>query len=307
MAREIWFVLPPRFMLLDFAGPAEAMRIATEFGADFQLHYAACEAQTACSLGLPLGGLQGLPAQLPDDCLIIIPGADCSAEAYAMPEAQRIVSWLSTSFQPQRHQLATICSAALLAGMAGLLSQRQCTTHHSLIARLQNCDSSARVLENRVFVQDGPVWTSAGITAGIDLALQLIGQLASPAIAREVAREMVVYFRRSGQDVQLSPWLAHRNHLHPAVHKVQDLISASPQQDWKLTALAGQVHVSVRHLSRLFREHAGVSVHDYHLALRAALARQWRATGLSKEKAALAAGFSSARQWQRVQAAADVC
>jgi len=307
MAREVWFVLPPRFMLLDFAGPAEAMRIAAEFGADFQLHYAACDIQTSCSLGLPLGGLQPLPAQLPDDSLIIIPGADCSAEAYALPEAGRITAWLSRSFDPQRHLLATVCSAALLAGMAGLLAHRQCTTHHSLITRLQHCDSSARVLENRVFVQDGPVWTSAGITAGIDLALQLIGQLASPAIAREVAREMVVYFRRSGQDVQLSPWLAHRNHLHPAVHKVQDLIAASPQQDWSLSVLAGQVHVSVRHLSRLFREHAGVSVHDYHLALRAALARQWRAAGLSKEKAALAAGFSSARQWQRVQAVADVC
>ncbi|BBF84591.1 transcriptional regulator, AraC family [Aquitalea magnusonii] len=301
MAREVWFVLPPRFMLLDFAGPAEAFRIATEFGADFSLHYAAVAPAVRCSLGLPLGGMEALPQQLPDDSLIIIPGADCSAEAYAMPEARQIAAWLGRCFDPQRHVLATVCSAALLAGAAGLLAGRQCTTHHSLIQRLQVSDRSARVLENRVFVQDGPLWTSAGITAGIDLALQLISLLASPAIARDVAREMVVYFRRSAQDVQLSPWLAHRNHLHPAVHKVQDLIAASPERDWSLAALADQVHVSVRHLSRLFREHAGVSVHDYHLALRAALARQWRAAGLSKEKAALAAGFSSARQWQRVQ------
>ncbi|WP_062789889.1 GlxA family transcriptional regulator [Aquitalea pelogenes] len=303
MARDIWFVLPPRFMLLDFAGPAEAFRIATEFGAPFRLHYAACDTATHCSLGLPVGGLQPLPRHLPEGSLILIPGADCSAEAYAMTEAQQIVSWLSSSFQPQHHQLATICSAALLAGMAGLLAHRQCTTHHSLIERLRQTDNSSQVLENRVFVQDGSVWTSAGITAGIDLALQLISQLAGAATAREVAREMVVYFRRAGQDAQLSPWLAHRNHLHPAVHKVQDLIAASPQQDWSLATLADQVHVSVRHLSRLFREHAGVSVHDYHLGLRAALAGQWRASGLSKEKAALAAGFSSARQWQRVQQA----
>lgn len=305
MAREVWFVLPPRFMLLDFAGPAEAMRIATEFGADFSLHYAGVASEVRCSLGLPLGGMAALPQQLPDDSLIIIPGADCSAEAYAMPEARQIAVWLGRCFDPQRHGLATICSAALLAGAAGLLAGRQCTTHHSLIARLQASDSSARVLENRVFVQDGPVWTSAGITAGIDLALQLISLLASPAIARDVAREMVVYFRRSGQDAQLSPWLAHRNHLHPAVHKVQDLIAANPQDDWSLPGLASRVHVSPRHLSRLFREHAGVSVHDYHLALRAALAGQWRAAGLSKEKAALAAGFSSARQWQRAMQSAQ--
>ena len=120
MARDVWFVLPPRFMLLDFAGPAEAFRIATEFGAPFRLHYTACGTATQCSLGLPVGGLQPLPRQLPEDSLILIPGADCSAEAYAMPEAQQIVSWLSTGFQPQHHQLATICSAALLAGMGKL-------------------------------------------------------------------------------------------------------------------------------------------------------------------------------------------
>jgi len=299
MARDIWFILPPRFMLLDFAGPAEAFRIATECGADFRLHYAACERQTVCSLGMPLGGLQPLPQQLPDGSLIIIPGADCSAEAYALPQARQVVRWLSSCFDPQRLLLATICSAALLAADAGLLGGRNCTSHHSLLARLQQLDCSARVQENRVFVQDGPVWTSAGITAGIDLALSLISQLATPSIAREVAREMVVYFRRSGQDAQLSPWLAHRNHLHPAVHKAQDLIATDPQLNWSLAGLADRVHVSPRHLSRLFREHAGVSVHDYHLGLRAALAQQWHANGLAREKAALAAGFSSARQWQR--------
>ena len=306
MARDIWFILPPGFMLLDFSGPAEALRIATEFGADFHLHYAAVNEVVRCSLGLPLGGMAPLPSQLADDSLVIIPGAANSAAAYAMPEARQVVRWLGCQLQPGRHQLATICSAALLAGEAGFLSGRNCTTHHTLLERLQALDGSARVQGNRVFVQDGPVLTSAGITAGIDLALHLISQLASPAVARDVAREMVVYFRRSAHDPQLSPWLSHRNHLHPAVHKVQDLIATAPEQDWSLEALAGQVHVSPRHLSRLFREHAGVSVHAYHLLLRAAVAQQWRVAGLSKEKAALAAGFSSARQWQRVQQLADL-
>ncbi|WP_293765760.1 helix-turn-helix domain-containing protein [uncultured Aquitalea sp.] len=307
MARELYFVLTPGFMLLDFAGPAEAFRIANQFGAALHLHYCAPHEATPSSLGLPLGGLAPLPDTLPDGAVILIPGAAGSADAYAQPEARTVIAWLRRVFDPARHILATVCSAALLAAEAGWLAHRQCTTHHTLLARLAESAPSARVQDNRVYVQDGPVWSSAGITAGIDMALQMVSQLAGPAIARDAARHMVVYFRRSPGDPQLSPWLAHRNHLHPAVHRAQDLIAAAPDESWPVQRLAEAVHVSARHLSRLFREQAGVSVHDYQTALRLALAMQWRHAGFSKEKAALAAGFSSARQFNRAAAAPALC
>ncbi|WP_434628233.1 GlxA family transcriptional regulator [Chromobacterium sp. CV08] len=297
--RDIYFVLPPGLLLLDLAGPADAFRLAGEQGAGFRLHYVGAAAEVDTSLGLPLGGVGPLPDALPDGALVVVPGSTPSAEAHARPEARRIVAWLAARRAQAGVRWAGICSGSLLLAEAGLFDGRSCTSHHSLLDRLRALAPAARVLENRVFVDDGPCSSSAGITAGVDLALHLIGVLADSAVAREVAREMVVYFRRSSQDPELSPWLAWRNHLHPALHRAQDLICADPVRDWPLEELAGKVHVSARHLSRLFRDHAGVSAHDYHRALRLALARQWRAGGLGKEKAALAAGFSSARQMDR--------
>jgi len=130
--------------------------------------------------------------------------------------------------------------------------------------------------------------------------LPLIARHAGPAVALAVAREMVVYLRREGNDAQLSPWLANRNHLHPAVHRAQDLIAQDPQRHWPVSELAERVHVSPRHLARLFAQHAGLSIIDYQHRLRVALARERLERGESVECAAQQAGFGSARSLRRV-------
>jgi transcriptional regulator GlxA family with amidase domain len=145
------------------------------------------------------------------------------------------------------------------------------------------------------------VFTSAGITAGIDLALHLVNQHCGAGRALEIAREMVVYFRRSGDDPQLSPWLRYRNHLHPAVHRAQDVMAAEPEAEWSVPQVAEKAHVSSRHLARLFRLHIGLSVREYHEQLRLAVAQQRLQQGYGLEKAALTAGFSSGRQLRRAQ------
>ena len=154
---------------------------------------------------------------------------------------------------------------------------------------------------NRIFVADGHVLTSAGVTAGIDLALHLIAEYAGPAIAAQVARALVVYVRRAGADAQLSPWFAHRNHLHPVVHRAQDAIVADPGRNWNLETIATAGCTSVRHLSRLFRDELGVTVLAYLQHIRLAIARDRLDTpGWSVERVAEAAGFSSAHQLRRV-------
>ncbi|POZ60954.1 GlxA family transcriptional regulator [Chromobacterium alticapitis] len=299
---EVFFVLPPDMLLLDLAGPAEAFRLVGEFGGEARLHFVSPTPEAATSLGLPLARLAPLPNTLPAGALVVVPGAEPSHVAFAKPEARCIAAWLASWRGRADLRWVGVCSGSLLLAEAGLLDGRACTSHHTLLERLRGLAPAARVQENRVFVQDGHCYSSAGITAGIDLALYLIGELVDPAVARAVAREMVVYFRRSPQDPELSPWLSWRNHLHPALHRAQDLICADPARDWPLETLAERVHVSSRHLSRLFREQAGISAHDYQRELRLALARQWRAAGLGREKAALAAGFSSARQMGRAEA-----
>ncbi len=298
---DLYFVLTPNFMLLDLAGPAEAFQIAANHGAAYRLHMVAPVAELTCSIGLKQHQLAPLPMPIPAGAHIILIGAENSNVSLQLPEAQTVVAWLRQHFDATQHRLACVCSGTMLAAYAGLLNHRECTTHHEILERLRLSAPLAKVLDDRIFVQDGNIATSAGICSGIDLALHLIEQDAGPIIAQAVAREMVVWLRRSGHDPQLSPWLAHRNHLHPMVHKAQDLISRAPTDRWTLERVAAHVHTSARNLARLFQQHCGVSLHQYHLASRLATARQLlNQPQLSIEQIAEQAGFASSRDFRRV-------
>jgi transcriptional regulator GlxA family with amidase domain len=299
--REVYFILSPQFMLLDLAGPAEVFQIASEHGAPLRLHMAAPVPELSSSVGLRQHQLAPLPAPIPNGALVMLIGVQNSQHNLQRPEAQTIVDWLRREFDATHHQLACICSGTMIAAQAGLLDGKRCTTHHELIARLRQTAPEALIEENRLFVEDGPIATSAGITAGIDLALHLVAREFGPNLAQSIAREMVVWLRRSGQDPQLSAWLAHRNHIHPVVHKAQDLLSQPSQQRWTLDELAKAVHSTPRTLTRLFRQHAGLTPHEYQQNIRLALAQQLLANpALTIEEVALEAGFGSARDFRRV-------
>lgn len=280
-------------MLLDFAGTAETLRVATTYGAPFRLHYVGPADLPRTSLGLGLGGVSPLPARLPEGSIVVVPGVEKSARDYLLPEAREAASWLSRAVGPAQ-LLCTVCSGAFLAAESGLLDGRSCTTHHSLTARLAREFPRVTVLENRIFVRDGSVLTSAGVSAGVDLALHLVSEIAGPMVAVDVARLLVLYFRRSGADPQLSPWLLHRNHLDPRVHAAQDLVVRDPAHPWTAAELASLVHTSSRHLGRLFRAQAGISPVAYARKIRAASAKELlRDPGTSVARVAELVGFSS--------------
>ena len=298
---HVHFVVLPQVYLLDLAGIADALRCANRLAGHevFTMHYHGIETEAPTSLGLPLGGLTPLPGTLGDGALVVVAGV---TPISAMQSAAATVAarWLARHVTP-RHRLACVCAGAFLAARAGLLDGRECTTHHEDCDALQRACPKARVQHNRIFVEDGHVMTSAGVTAGIDLALHLVTEQAGPEIAARVARTLVVYVRRTGADAQLSPWLAHRNHLHPVVHRAQDAILADPARDWTLASLAHVAATSVRHLSRLFRDEAGITVLAYLHAIRIAIARERLATtGWNVDRVAESAGFRSAHQLRRV-------
>ncbi|KAA8997346.1 helix-turn-helix domain-containing protein [Affinibrenneria salicis] len=300
MKRDVWFLMLPGVMALDIAGPAEALRLTRQFA----LHYISPEPEVLCSTGMTLSQLQPLPAQLPAGSIVLVPGVMDSSHDFSTAPAVQARRWLQQlkgEIERRTLTLVCICSGALLAAQATLLDGYQCTTHHSILPHLVRQAPLARVRENRIFVEDRSVYTSAGITAGIDLTLHLIHHFLDARQALDVARDMLVYFRRAGNDAQLSPWLRFRNHLHPVIHRAQDILCAEPETAWSLTDLADRVHVSSRHLSRLFREQLGISVREYHEQLRVTVAHQRLSQGMGQEKAALMAGFSSARQLRRAQ------
>jgi transcriptional regulator GlxA family with amidase domain len=286
-------------MLLDFAGTAETLRVAADFGARFRIHYVGPADLPRSSLGLALGGVEPLPERLPRGAIVVIPGVEKSARDYRRPEALRAAGWLARTVGPEQ-LLCTVCSGAFLAAESGLLDDHACTTHHSLTQRLSREHPRLRVVENRIFVRDRNVLTSAGVTAGVDLALHLVSSLAGPLVAVEVARLLVLYFRRAGSDPQLSPWLLHRNHIDQRVHEAQDLVVRDPAHPWSIPELARRVHTSPRHLGRLFQVYAGTSPLSYLRKIRAATARELlREPGASVERVAEMAGFSSAEQLRR--------
>jgi transcriptional regulator GlxA family with amidase domain len=322
---ELLFVVLPETLLLDLAGPAEAFRLANQHLARrgraplFRLRYVGPQREAASSVGAMLAGIAPLPAHFDAPSWVVLLGLPGDARAAALrldrPSSPWLAvrDWLARVVAPSLGPalpgaddaggvgLVTVCSGALLAADAGLLSQRRCTTHHELLEALAQRAHGASPVDNRVFVVDGPVASSAGITAGIDLALHLIARVGGDALAAATARDMVVYLRRGPDDPQLSPLLAWRNHLHPAVHRVQDAVCEQPGRDWSAEALAAVAHVTPRHLNRLFREQAGLSPREYVERIRCALAERAHEHGASVQKASELAGFSSPRQWRRAR------
>jgi transcriptional regulator GlxA family with amidase domain len=305
---DVWVVLPERVLLLDIAGPMEVLRRANaeQSALQFNVHYVGSSARAMSSVGIPLADIEPLPSPIPPGAMIIVPGsadkiafADDVTQAAVRQDERAIVDWLRACIRPG-HRLMTICSGALLAARAGLLDGYSCTTHHAECGELAVLAPRAKVLDNRLFVIDGERYTSAGVTAGLDLMLNVVSSLTGHACALAIARHLVLYLRREGADPQISPWLAGRNHLHPAVHRVQDAIIANPADNWTLTGLARIANTSSRHLSRLFNEHAGVSITTYINTLRVALAHQLlTGSRLGLERIAERTGFASSRQLRR--------
>jgi transcriptional regulator GlxA family with amidase domain len=314
---DVLFLVLPETLLLDLVGPAEALRLANQQLAArgrapaFRLRYVCAQPEVTTSIGLQLSGLEPLPDDLPPGAWVVLLGRPGLKDT--LPTMQRngwlgARHWLSTVVAPAlaraapAHRLLTVCVGTLLAADAGLVGRRRVTTHHEHLEALAALAPQAQVCANRVFVVDGPLWSSAGITAGIDLALHCVGNVCGDAVAAAVAETMVVFQRRGADDPQRSPLLDGRNHLHPAVHRVQNAVCERPGHDWDVSSLAAVAHVTPRHLARLFKDHAGISPRDYVEHVRSGLAEQAIARGLPLSQAVELAGFGTDRQFRRARA-----
>ncbi len=301
--REVIFLLLPNVVLLDVAGSADAFRNAERLApGSYRLRFVAPQPSVTAAVGLTLGPLEALPRELAPSAMLVLTGVAGAGVDAREPAARTAIDWLRAGAAGQA-QLLCVCTGSVLAAHAGLLAGRACTTHHDHLAELRRVEPRAHVLDNRIFVEDGPVATSAGVTAGLDLALHVIGRQLGPQVAAAVARDLVVYLRRAGSDPALSPWVMHRNHLHPAVHRVQDAVARDPAARWGAAQLAAVACTGPRNLARLFAEHAHCSPLDYVQLIRFAFARQL-VTGsrLDLERVAARAGFGSAQQLRRVWA-----
>jgi transcriptional regulator GlxA family with amidase domain len=291
---HVAFLLAPQVHLLDLAGPAQVFAEAADFGYPYTLSYVADQEDVPSAQGLSLKAATEWPALTAND-IVIVPGWK--------GEAPLNVKKLA-AHHAQGGMVASICSGADALGRAGLLDGRRCTTHHQLQDELARRYPRARLIKDVLYTVDGRVVTSAGVASGIDLALHLVAAEHGPAAAARVAREMVVYARRNGDEPQASVMLRHRAHLSDVVHRVQDLIDNRYTDRLPLADLATASQVSERTLTRLFAASTGVTPLRYQQLLRVERAEHLIGHGSTVEAAARAVGFEDARMLRRLRARA---
>jgi len=232
----------------------------------------------------------------PVDTLIVIGGpvAPAASEDPALAAAVARVA-------ARARRVVSLCTGAFLLAAAGLLDGRRVTTHWRFGEELAARYPAVAVDTDPIFVRDGPIWTSAGITAGIDLLLALVEDDEGSEVARDVARLLVIFLRRTGSQAQFSAQLCSQLADRHPIRELQQYIVDHPEADLSLETLARRVNTSPRHFARIFRAATGVTPGRYVEQVRLETARRrLEESELSVEAVAAACGFGSAGNFRRV-------
>jgi transcriptional regulator GlxA family with amidase domain len=289
-------LLFPEVHLQDLAGPVQVFYEAAHLGGAYTLRYCAATPRVRTAQGLTLADLEPLGTVHAGD-LVLVPGM----WSQALADLDRAsCAWLRKAHAAGA-RIASVCSGAFALARAGLLDGRRCTTHWRLTGRLRDEHPRAEVIENRLFVEDDRIVTSAGVASGIDMALALVEADYGPLVVARVAREMVVYLRRSGEQEQRSVYLDHRTHLHPGVHRVQDYIVAHPETKPTLARLARVAAMSPRNLARVFRRATQLTPKQFAARVKLQVAHDLLDDPQrTVEEIAASCGFDDARQLRRL-------
>lgn len=300
--RKIAFIIPPHVELLDLAGPAQVFTEAKFYDFKVDLEYYSFHNEPLSTSGLGFGKVKHFSeARLTEGDFVFVPGMDFKYVSSISFGAERpFFNWLKACAE-NKITVCSVCNGAFALGMAGLLNDTECTTHWRRVKELQMLFPHAKVLADILFIKSNNVYTSAGISAGIDLALAILEDLQGPLFTHKVARGLVVYHRRSGKHRQQSVYLDYRNHINPQIHEVQDHLIENLSAENSIETLASLVNMSPRNLSRVFKEKTGSTVLQYHTLLR----KEYANTMLNNpeytiEYIAAQCGFKSGRQLQRI-------
>jgi transcriptional regulator GlxA family with amidase domain len=254
MARTLGVLLFEGFQLLDAAGPIAAFEIAGEMAeAPYRMHLLS---RAGGSVNSSSGvALQTRAMNLADrmDTLIVVGGLGSDAAALCGDHQ----AFIRTSEKVAR-RLCSVCSGAKLLAAAGMLDGRRATTHWRAADKLARKFPAVQVEPDAIHIRDGHIWTSAGVSAGIDLALALIADDLGEALARRVAQEMVVYYRRPGGQSQFSS-LADMGRESSIFSPLLDWMRSHSHERLTIEKMADRAAMSPRNFSRAFKKAIGVS------------------------------------------------
>jgi transcriptional regulator GlxA family with amidase domain len=297
MQPRVVFFAPPAVTALDLVGPLQAFEAAgTPFGRPYRIEVCALTESIPTIGNLHFSNL--LPYKRvkiqPDDTLFVL-GCDKTSPDF-MRTHRAVFPWIRKAWLDGA-TICSICTGTFLLAEAGILDGLACATHWAEADLLQKRYPRVEVRRGVLFVQDGNVFTSAGIASGIDLAIHLIGLRHGAKLAFEIARYLVIYLRRDGGFQQESVYLQYRNHLDDVVHRAQSILIENLDRPPSVGRLAEQVGASPRNLTRRFRTSLNLSVGEYLKELRLERARGLLLEAGSKvEDVAKACGYSGSRQ-----------
>ncbi|HTU80413.1 MAG TPA: DJ-1/PfpI family protein [Solirubrobacteraceae bacterium] len=302
--RMVAIVVYPGVQSLDVTGPLEvfdgARRLVQASGGGERRY----ETRVISRDGQPLRTSSGLSVT-PDGALpsdpraidtLLIAGGAGHAQAVADED---LVEWIAGASASAR-RTASVCTGAFLLAAAGLLDGRRATTHWAFAEELRRLHPRVRVEAEPIFIRDGAVWTSAGVTAGMDLALALVEEDLGRELALTIARHLVLFLRRPGNQSQFSVTLAAQRAGREPLREVQRAIVEDLAANHSVEAMAARAHMSPRHFARAFRAETGVTPARHVELVRVEHARcRLEDTRDPLAAIAVACGFASAETMRR--------
>jgi transcriptional regulator GlxA family with amidase domain len=293
MTRTIGVVIFPDFQILDATGPIAAFEIAARVSPGaYRIEMLSAEGGEVASTS----GVRLCARPLDDtvyDILLVAGG-----RGSRLPTSLPAVEWLRRN-APKARRVASVCTGAYLLAEAGLLDGRRATTHWGQTERFARRFPQVRLEADRIFVRDGEVWTSAGITAGIDLALALIEDDLGAEVARRTAQELVVHHRRPGGQSQFSA-LLDMGGVNGRFANLMDWVRERLAERLNVERLADQAAMSPRHFARAFAAETGLTPAKAVERLRLEAARlRVETTHEPIDRVAEAAGFGDPERMRR--------
>ncbi|AOI90612.1 AraC family transcriptional regulator [Burkholderia pseudomultivorans] len=255
-------VIYPGFKALEAIGPLSVFSYANVhleqrgLDAGYDVRLAAPQSgEVRSDTGVSLHASKALnPLAVPHTALIV--GARQIEQA--VDATPQIVDWVKAA-APRMQRTAALCTGAFFVAAAGLLDGKRATTHWASARSLQERYPAVRVDPDSIFIREGALWTSAGVTAGIDLALALVEEDFGAAVSLDVARDLVVYLKRPGGQSQFSAHLASQTTSHPGIRDLQDWLLANLATRVGAAEMAARLSMSVRNFNRCFQRETGMT------------------------------------------------
>jgi transcriptional regulator GlxA family with amidase domain len=295
---KIVFLVLPRVHLLDLAGPVQVFLEAKDFEAKISIEYCSLDEDVTSSSEFPLGKLKHFSqVTVQSGDYLFVPGAEVDFLISKKMASQReLIRWVQNAYSNGAN-VCSVCTGAFFLALTGLLNGRKCTTHWKRTAELKRRFQSVNLIEDTLFTEDDRVYTSAGVTAGVDLALFILSRLTDENVSYKVARELVVYARRRGSESQQSVFMKYRNHIHSGIHRAQDYVQENISKKISLLQLADKACMSPRNLTRTFKKETGITVNEYTTLIRKEMLREFvKNPDMSRRQMAKECGLKSERQ-----------